>query len=216
MTYALNEIEAMGKRAARGVGCDWGIAEEAAKAVRWLAMHGLPGPGLLAELLTLNDGRGYAELAPLSDEGVWEAASGSLCPLVAGAALSDRAEEVASGREFELGVTAYPLLLAPYVAAAANSTGRALELSWPGVAMAFDGAGVSITGETAELTTRSAETVRCRCTATQVPEAADTARRCDVDADTWSRLNSFAQRTFAPATEASRLAGAGAGLSDND
>ena len=92
MTYALNEIEAMGKRAARGVGCDWGIAEEAAKAVRWLAMHRLPGPELLADLLTLNDGRSYADLAPVTVEGVWEATSGSLCPLVAGAALADRAE----------------------------------------------------------------------------------------------------------------------------
>jgi hypothetical protein len=29
-------------------------------------------------------------------------------------------------------------------------------------------------------------------------------------------LNSFAKNTYAPATEASRLAGAGAGLNDND
>ena len=216
MTYALNEIEAMGKRAARGVGCDWGIAEETAKAVRWLAMHGLPGPEVLADLLTLNDGRSYADLAPLTDAGVWEAASGSLCPLVAGAALSDRANEVASGRELELRVTAYPLLLAPYVAAAAQSTGTALELTWPGVTMTFDGDGVSITGEPADLAAKSAETVRCRCTVIQVSDAANAGQRCDVDADTWGRLNAFAQRTFAPATEASRLAGAGAGLSDND
>ena len=37
-----------------------------------------------------------------------------------------------------------------------------------------------------------------------------------VDATSWSRLAVFAQRTFAPATEASRLSGAGAGLSDNN
>ena len=37
-----------------------------------------------------------------------------------------------------------------------------------------------------------------------------------IAAETWSRLGAFAQRTFAPATEASRLAGAGAGLQDND
>jgi hypothetical protein len=29
-------------------------------------------------------------------------------------------------------------------------------------------------------------------------------------------LEAFAQRTYAPATEASRMLGAGAGLSDND
>jgi hypothetical protein len=64
MTFSLNEVEAMGKRAARGAGRDWGIAEEAGKAARWLTARGLPGPELLAELLTRNEGKSYEELAP--------------------------------------------------------------------------------------------------------------------------------------------------------
>ncbi|MDG1258191.1 MAG: DUF3726 domain-containing protein, partial [Paracoccaceae bacterium] len=40
--------------------------------------------------------------------------------------------------------------------------------------------------------------------------------RAVIDVKTRTCLEEFAQRTFAPATEASRLAGAGAGLSDND
>ena len=193
-----------------------GIAEEAAKAARWLAMYDLPGPELLADLLTLNDGRSYADLAPASVEGVWEAPTGSLCPLVAGAALSDRAGELATGREIDLGVTAFPLLLAPYVAAAANLTSTALELTWPGVTVVFDRNGISIDGEPAELTAKSADAIRCRCVTSQVSDPRDIVQRCDVDGGTWGRLNVFAQRTFAPSTEASRLAGAGAGLSDND
>jgi hypothetical protein len=66
MTFSLNEVEAMGKRAARGAGLDWGIAEEAGKAARWLTARGLPGPELLAELLTRNEGKSYEELAPAS------------------------------------------------------------------------------------------------------------------------------------------------------
>ena len=38
----------------------------------------------------------------------------------------------------------------------------------------------------------------------------------EVDDDLWSVLAGFAAKTFVPATEASRIAGAGAGLSDND
>ncbi|MHC4974961.1 MAG: DUF3726 domain-containing protein [Planctomycetota bacterium] len=98
MTFSLNEVEAMGKRAARGAGLDWGIAEEAGKAARWLTAHGLPGPELLAQLLTRNEGKSYDELAPVSTDDVWQAESGCLCPLIAGAALSDRAAEgVAEG-----------------------------------------------------------------------------------------------------------------------
>lgn len=52
------------------------------------------------------------------------------------------------------------------------------------------------------------------------PPAAEPAKPAtgavEVDDDLWSMLASFAAKTFVPATEASRIAGAGAGLSDND
>ncbi len=38
----------------------------------------------------------------------------------------------------------------------------------------------------------------------------------EVDASVWSALAGYAERTFVPETDASRLAGAGAGLTDND
>ncbi|MFV1875593.1 hypothetical protein [Nioella sp.] len=40
--------------------------------------------------------------------------------------------------------------------------------------------------------------------------------RSACSANTVAALNAFAHRTYAPATEESRLAGAGAGLTDND
>lgn len=216
MTFSLNEIEAMGKRAARGAGLPWGLAEEAGKAARWLTARGLPGPEVLAEILTRNDGKDYNELAPVSAEGAWHARAGRLCPLISGAALCDRAAEIAAGREIALGPTAQPLLLAPYAAGAAKLTGTAVELSWAGVVMIFTAEGLSIEGERAALTARSAESVRCRLTETAVAEPPAGMPGRNVDAETWSRLNAFSQRTFAPASEASRLAGAGAGLTDND
>ena len=216
MTFSLNEIEAMGKRAARGAGLPWGLAEEAGKAARWLTARGLPGPEQLAEILTRNDGKSYDELAPVSAAGVWHAPSGRLCPLAAGAALCDRAAEIAAGQEIEFGPTAQPLLLAPYAAGAAKLTGAAVNLSWAGAVMVFTPDGVSIDGERAALTARSADSVRCRrAENVEVASPSGAAGRI-VDAETWSRLNAFAQRTFAPATEASRLVGAGAGLVDND
>lgn len=37
-----------------------------------------------------------------------------------------------------------------------------------------------------------------------------------IDRERWSRLMQFAHRTYVPATERSRLEGAGAGMIDND
>lgn len=216
MTFSLNEIEAMGKRAARGAGLPWGLAEEAGKAARWLTARGLPGPEQLAEILTRNDGKNYDELAPVSAEGIWQAPSGRLCPLAAGAALCDRAAEIAAGQEIEFGPTAQPLLLAPYAAGAAKLAGAAVELSWAGTVLVFTPDGVSIEGERAAMTSRSADSVRCRRAENAEVASPASATGRMVDAETWSRLNAFAQRTFAPATEASRLVGAGAGLVDSD
>lgn len=216
MTFSLNEIEATGKRAARGAGLDWGIAEEAGKAARWLTMHGLPGPEILAELLTRNDGKSYEELVPASADGIWRARSGWLCPLIAGAALSDRASEIAAGRVFETGPIAFPLLLAPYVACGARPRGVVFELTWPGVTLTLAPDGLAIAGAEATLSARIADGVKCRVAAeVRVPPRATESGRA-VDAETWSRLSAFAHRMLAPATEASRLAGAGAGLTDND
>ena len=43
MSLSLNEVESLAKKAARGTGYPWGLAEEAAKASRWLAARGVDG-----------------------------------------------------------------------------------------------------------------------------------------------------------------------------
>ena len=217
MTFSLNEIETMGKRAARGAGLAWGLAEEAGKAARWLAARGLPGAGELGEVLTRHDGVAYEDLAPTIADGVWTAPSGRLCPLIAGPALCDRASLLAAGETVELGATAQPLLLVPYLAGAAKLAGTALEISWAGVALVVTAGGFTFDGDRAALTARSVPDVRCRradgnVTGMDIAEPNAAA----VDAETWSRLEAFAQRTYAPATETSRLVGAGAGLIDSD
>jgi hypothetical protein len=65
MLFSLNEIEAQLRKAARGAGLPWGLAEEAGKAARWLAMHGIDGLPASAALFEQNDGRPYDELAPM-------------------------------------------------------------------------------------------------------------------------------------------------------
>lgn len=214
--FSLNEIEAMGKRAARGAGLPWGLAEEAGKAARWLAAQGLPGPDLLFKTLTQNDGKAPSDGAPVLIDEIWRAPSGLLCPLVTGAALCDRASEMADGRTIILGPTLQPLLLAPYLATAAKTSGATFELSWDGFGLLTDAENISWTdGETIPAGDE-AQTVRCGRADRMILHSRKHVSGLTVHADVWSGLNLFALRTFAPATEASRVAGAGAGLADND
>ena len=106
----------------------WGLAEEAGKAVRWLAARRLPAVALLADLLTRNDGLSYQALVPVPGAGAWHAPGGTLCPICIGAALSDRHGILPSaGEPLVLAETACPLLLAPFLPPAAV-------LRWNGVA----------------------------------------------------------------------------------
>ncbi len=217
MSFSLNEVEAMGKRAARGAGLPWGLAEEAGKAARWLTVRGLPGVQQLADILTRNDKRDYADLAPQDVDGIWQAPAGRLCPLITGAALCDRATEIAKGHLMELGKTAQPLLLVPYVAGAAKLTGAAITIAWDDVAVTLFSDGERIDGDHRSLAARSTARVLCRLADQMTGPTKEVHEPVvPVDAATWNQLAAFAQRTFAPATEASRLAGAGAGLSDNN
>lgn len=216
MTFSLYEIEVTGKRAARGGGFSWGLAEEAGKAARWLSEQELPGSEQLVELLTCVDGRPYDELAPVLDDGIWHAPAGPLCPLICGPAICDRAAEIASGCDIAFGPMMHPLLLAPYAAAAAKLTGGAVELVWPGVVLTIMAAGIAIDGDRKALTAPCVQHVSCRRSdRTDVPSSGSVVG-CEVEAEAWRRLSALAHRTFAPATDESRLAGAGAGLTDTD
>ena len=50
----------------------------------------------------------------------------------------------------------------------------------------------------------------------QIDVATPIRSRAQPAPEAWATLNRLAHRTYAPATEESRLKGAGAGLSDND
>jgi hypothetical protein len=220
MTPSLNEVEAIGKRAARGAGFDWGLAEEAGKAARWLTARDLPGPEALAALLAEVDGAPCSAGAPAALDGRWTARGGGpLCPLAAGAVLADLGRARA-----ETGRLRRPLLLLPALALAARAAGRALAVAWPGLRAVITPDGtLSLDGAAAAAMTAEAPAVSVAPAAADARGAAGAARPRParhhgraVYAAAWAGLERLAHRTYAPATERSRLAGAGAGLTDND
>lgn len=218
MICSLNEIEAEIRKAARGAGLPWGLAEEAGKAARWLEMHGMRGAPLFAALFESYGGRLYEAIAMVSGEGLWRARGGMLCPLVAGVGLSDRAHEIAAGRTIDMEAVSWPVLLAPFAAALSSATGAAIALRWPGVGFAFARDGVRLAADHGAMNAALAPRASCgpmtgdprgrRLT----PEIAN----MPVEEAAWSRLETFVQRTYVPASDESRLKGAGAGLLDTD
>lgn len=207
---SLNEIDALAKKAARGSGYTWGQAEDAGKAVRWLCQNSLDGAGALAALLRALDGRNPADFAPTPGTGQLVSQGGWLCPLATGAYLSDRAK-IEGTLPLRLASLAAPILILPFARTAAVQANRPVRVTGAAISAICSGRG------------------------TDCPDGADHGP-ADLAID-WSddpvnprpgtnraiaraaclrTLHRFEHQTYAPATEASRKLGAGAGTSDND
>ena len=177
MSWSTGELSSLASRAVRGAGQPWGVAEEAAWAVRWLIRAGLDGPGALAQAL---------EAADLAD-------------LLAGIALADR------GAPPDALAPAAQLLALPFVARTAPK-GEALHYGDGEARFRIWAGGCDAPAAGAPLR---------RSGAGEAP-AGRRRERAEVAERDYAILSELAARTYAPATEGSRLRGAGAGLTDND
>lgn len=217
MSYLLTlaETESYLRKAARACGLDWGIAEEAGKAARWLAAFNLPGPEILFAHLQNLEGQEYSAFVPDCRTQPWRSTGGSLCPIITGAALADRSAQMLEGVIFELGLTAYPLLLAATVGQAARCHGTVFTTAWAGVEISCFENGLSIEGNRDDLLLPQVQAVSCRQNDLPAPQQLPSTLAYAIDRDVFKRIDALAFETYAPATAASR-AGAGAGLTDND
>ena len=209
MSWSLGEIAALATKAARGSGMDWGLADEAGYAVKWLQRRQLPGVAALCRYLSW---RQAGEITIWPDD---TARDGHYCPIATGAAYGDGV----FGDDVQFARVRTPLLLIPFISLRAANTPVCLSMENAVFVLTQDKLGFS-KNDTAILMDSSA----CQIYAASDDElpamitmANDAIPRVPVTASACiTVLNSFAKNTYAPATESSRLAGAGAGLNDND
>lgn len=186
MSYSIGEIVSLSVKAARGAGKPWGLAEEAGRAVRWLSGQGLPGAEALADALQKT--RGY-------------------CPITIGAAISDQWSESPLLGRSEI---AQPLLILPFLSLIAP-LGGAISIRIGDVSALVSREGTDL----AEAVPGLASVIVSP--ADQRPVLTPPRIRVEkIMPDALRILEEYAARTYAPATEASRAKGAGAGLTDND
>ncbi len=209
MIFSLNEMEATAKRATRGAGYSWGQAEEAAKATRWLCQQGLDGARTLARLFERGLASDPKAHHPLQIDSPWQN-TGDLCPLFAGPLLSDSARLLKTG-PIEIRDIAAPALLLPFASYAANILQEVLKVDMDGVPALTDGDRLAAPNELPV----KAHKVIVSLGDMSIPPRAQVGRAYPAPQD-WDILNRFAHRTYVPATEESRLLGAGSDLSDND
>jgi len=219
--YSLNETASRAKLAAKGAGYSWGMAEEIARAVFWLAERKLPGPEMLLKLLLNFSTAESVKLAiPSIKDSRFIVKDEWLCPVATGCALSDMDIAVADKTPIALPNVKCPILLLPFVADIAQMTSSAFALDFNNNTVSTDGKHVQFSS--ADITTvEHAELVVFRTAAQTNSEFAIADRenkdyRVVIAEPVWAALGNYAHQTYAPSTQSSRATGAGAGLNDND
>lgn len=192
MSYSANEYQALCRKAARGAGLPWGYAEDAGFAARYLAEFGL------------DDGVSFSLLLDqFSPESVLIKAL-TLCDLE---------------RDFEaeiiLDEIENPLFFLPFLTLALGGSKITLHVSWDGAEFVLDADHLWCAAYSKQDRAPQQRVVIKQCEALEIP-AERKQFRLNIDALVMQRLQAFAHVTYAPATEESRAAGAGAGLNDND
>jgi hypothetical protein len=215
MIVSRNEIESLALKAARGAGMSWGLSEEASVAAGWLAEHALPWADTLAGVLA----QAHATSPPriVGQQIVPSRLGTRLCPIITGALLSDLGPLASTT---EICDVLAPLWLAPFLTSWAGP-GSCARLSWGDAHLLV--AQSAVAGADAFPAAALAAPFADRVAITLEPIGRSAQSRPHREPsgyaapdNAWRALQELEHRTYVPASAHSRLAGAGAGLLDND
>lgn len=215
MIVSSNELDGMVRKAFRGATYHWGEAEEAGKAAVWLARRNAPFLGDMLSLL--REARDHlASMRPLGAGPVVRSGGKLLCPVLAGISLIDLAADMTHGARIEYRDLGFPSLFAPFVSRAEEIAGLRLELHETDGAAFVEQLPSSIATERAEARPLSLILQAVQPKTLDSHPTGGSSQMTVVDHSLWDELSRFAHLTYVPATHASRLFGAGAGVADND
>lgn len=236
-----NEAASLIKLAARGVGYPWGMGEEAVYVSHWLVERQLPALELFNVLFTWVDEQEYSNLGLQNMGSAWSCRREELCPIVCGSAIIDAAKNLLTNDSIELKNVVCPILILPFISEVSLVLEKSICVQCAGAELVVHGKQIELSGENGELLSHNLlKGLPASLSIRVVNDASETqAKFADSAADIFDASNvelwpivshsrvstnalciaplkQYAHRTYAPATEQSRLSGAGAGTSDND
>ena len=230
MRLSLNQVEHGVRKAVRGAGLNWGLAEEAGRAIRWLESVDLPAVHQLAQHLEAVARAESANLKIKPQSGAWKAIEGKTSPLMAGPSIVDWInggnldtagdDQLEDNQILVIEDVAFPMLYAGYAGVACAHSEKWVRLVWGDIKVYCSPDGLGFSGNRGTLEVAEAVTLEV-----QLIEPDELVMKvfwylsshpCSVIPKDWKTVEMYAHRTYVEATEASRIAGAGAGLQDND
>ena len=201
---SLSEIETTSKRASRGVGFSWGIAEEVGKCIRLLELFGLPGIKNLNEYYQKKDKENFDNIKLINQKN--SSNKNSLCPISLGISCLDQIRKIENYNECSFKNVAYPLLLLPFLS-------RSSEIIGKKILVVLDKYEFLLNFNT-NISSNSLENdfpPKAKIVKISFLDNKDSFTDYD-----WKNLYKLSENTFVEESDSLKKGAAGAGLNDND
>ena len=200
---SFSEIETAVKRATRGMGFSWGIAEEVGKNIRLLEMFGLPGFKNINQYFKVLKTQEFQKVTAIS---TINTPKDLYCPITMGVNFFDQSIHLKEANNIEINNLGYPLLFIPFVSRASEVIGKRIFLKVDNKEFLFN----------------FNQAVYSNYLSGDIVEKGEKINIKFMDnnnlfsEEEWSELYKISENTFVEETEELKKSAAGAGLTDND
>ena len=200
----LSEIDTTSKRAAKGAGFSWGIAEEVGKNMRLLELFGLPGVKNLNKFLKDYKEKQFHKITLISE--INNANKHPFCPIILGTNFIDQVNLLEKKINIQISNVAFPILFLPFASRASEIIGKRIFLKI----------------EEKEFLLNLNQSIYSNYLKNEILEACNTINISFIENNNsfneneWKELYKLSEDTFVEESESLKIGAAGAGLTDND
>ena len=201
---SLSEIETTSKRASRGVGFSWGIAEEVGKCIRLLELFGLPGIKNLNEYYQKKNKENFDNFKFINQKNTSN--KNPLCPISLGVCFLDQVRKIENYSKCSFKNVAYPLLLLPFLS-------RSSEIIGKKILVVLDKYEILLNFNTNISSNSLKKEFPTKAKIVKISFLNNKDSFTDYD---WKNLYKLSENTFVEESDSLKKGAAGAGLNDND
>tara|TARA_Y100001970_G_scaffold139895_1_gene172203 strand:- start:1318 stop:1929 length:612 start_codon:yes stop_codon:yes gene_type:complete len=200
----LSEIDTTSKRATRGAGFSWGIAEEVGKNMRLLELYGLPGIKNLNKFLKDYKKKQFQKITLISENN--NPNKNPFCPITLGTNFMDQVNFLDKKNNIQVSDLAFPILFIPFASRASEIIGKRIFLKI----------------EEKEFLLNLNQSIYSNYLKNEILEIGNKVNISFIENNNsfneneWKEIYKLSENTFVEETESLKIGAAGAGLTDND
>ena len=200
----LSEIDTTSKRATRGAGFSWGIAEEVGKNMRLLELYGLPGVKNLNKFLKDYKEKQFQKITLILENN--NSSKNPFCPITLGTNFIDQVNLLDKKSNIQISNLAFPILFIPFVSRASEIIGKKIFLK-------VDDKEFLLNLNQSIYSNYLKNEILENCNNINISFSEN---NNSFNEDEWKELYKLSEDTFVEETESLKIGAAGAGLTDND